>query len=428
MAKQKKGWLKNLISRSKDEVEEELEANEEEPETEFNETEAVVEATEAPQPDEEDIPLVAEIAEGAVEQELPREDKREDREIEPADAPEEATLQETEEIVETTGQEISEDEVEDHETATEVPEEKKGLFRRFRERLSKTRSGLVDRVKDVIAIAGTVDEQTLEDIEGVLIQADVGVDTTTKIVDRMRKAVNAKRAETPEQLINVFQETISEIVSHDERRLRLHDAKPTIMLVVGVNGTGKTTTIGKLAKQYRDQGKNVCLVAADTFRAAAVEQLTHWAEKTDSKISKKEMGSDPASVCYEALAAPDISDYDLVLIDTAGRLHTKTNLMEELSKIKRVIRKIFPEAPHETLLVLDATTGQNAMAQAQTFTEAVDVTGFIMTKMDGTAKGGILVALRDHFDVPVLKIGIGEGEEDLRDFDPEAFVAALFAS
>ncbi len=420
MSEKKKGWFKRLISGSDETEYSEETTAETEPDNDTEDTIETSVAEETPIP-ADDAPEV-EIMDSA--------DASEDDTFATETIDDEDVNVDAEDVnvIDTSGVEIAENEVEEHDFAIEVPEKKRGLFRRFRDRLGKTRSSLVGRVRDVIAMAGAVDEEMLEDVEAVLIQADVGIETTMKIVDQMRSALDAKKAATSEDLVVVFQEALEAIVAHDERRLELTPgAKPTIMLVVGVNGTGKTTTIGKLAKQYRDEGKQVCLVAADTFRAAAVEQLTIWADKTGSKISKKEMGSDPAAVCYEALSTPDIGDYDVVLIDTAGRLHTKTNLMEELSKIKRVIAKIFPEAPHETLLVLDATTGQNAMSQAKTFTEAVDVTGFIMTKLDGTAKGGILVALRDTFDVPVLKIGIGEGEEDLRDFDPETFVAALFA-
>lgn len=314
---------------------------------------------------------------------------------------------------------------------TQTPEEgekkKGGFFGRLKNRLGKTKSGLVDKVKQVMTFHGKVDDEMLEDIEDILIQADVGVDTTMRIVDSIRKKSEARKAESAEVLIEVFKETLAEIVSHHERHIEIRPEKPTVILVVGVNGTGKTTTIGKMAKEYRDNGKKVLLVAADTFRAAAIEQLTIWADRIRCPIIKREMGIDPSSVCYDALLQPDIREYDVVLIDTAGRLHTRSNLMDELSKVRRVIQKVMPEAPHETLLVLDATTGQNAMNQAKVFSEAVPLSGIIMTKLDGTAKGGILIALRDQFDIPVLKIGIGEGAEDLRDFEPQDYVEALFA-
>jgi fused signal recognition particle receptor len=310
--------------------------------------------------------------------------------------------------------------------AKEPEEEKLGFFVRLKRQLSRTKDTLVSRVREAITLHGKADEELLEEIETILIQADVGIETTTKIVERMRKDREARKAGSPDALITVFKQALAEIVSHDERTLRLRSGEPTIMLVIGVNGVGKTTTIGKIAKQYHEQGKRVMLVAGDTFRAAAVEQLTIWAERTDSLLVKREMGADSAAVCYEALASPEARECDVILIDTAGRLHTKSNLMEELKKIYRVIKKVNPDAPHETLLILDATTGQNALNQARIFGEVAPVTGLIMTKLDGTAKGGILVALRDLFDIPVLKIGIGEGEDDLRDFDPQAYIDALF--
>ncbi len=311
-------------------------------------------------------------------------------------------------------------------TAKEPEGEKIGFFARLKRQLSRTKDTLVSRVREAITLHGKADEELLEEIETILIQADVGIETTTKIVERMRKDREARKAGSPDALITVFKQALAEIVSHDERTLRLRSGEPAIMLVIGVNGVGKTTTIGKIAKQYREQGKRVMLVAGDTFRAAAVEQLTIWAERTGSLLVKREMGADSAAVCYEALASPEAHECDVILIDTAGRLHTKSNLMEELKKIYRVIKKVNPDAPHETLLILDATTGQNALNQARIFSEAAPITGFIMTKLDGTAKGGILVALRDLFDIPVLKIGIGEGEDDLRDFDPQAYIDALF--
>jgi len=311
-------------------------------------------------------------------------------------------------------------------SAEEPAGEKLGFFARLKRQLSRTKDTLVSRVREAVTLHGKADEELLEEIETILIQADVGIETTTKIVERMRKDREARKAGSPEALIACFKQALAEIVSHDARALRLRSGEPTIMLVIGVNGVGKTTTIGKIAKQYREQGKRVMLVAGDTFRAAAVEQLTIWAERTESLLVKREMGADSAAVCYEALASPEARTCDVILIDTAGRLHTKSNLMEELKKIYRVIKKVNPEAPHETLLILDATTGQNALNQARIFSEVAPLTGFIMTKLDGTAKGGILVALRDLFDIPVLKIGIGEGEDDLRDFDPQAYINALF--
>lgn len=310
--------------------------------------------------------------------------------------------------------------------APPTPEEKLGFFARLKQRLSKTKTGLVERVKQVILLHSAIDEDLIEEIEMILVQADVGIETTGKILDQLRKKKEARGITNPQDLIPIIKESILQIVSHDERTLNLQPKRPTVMLVIGVNGVGKTTTIGKIARQYRDQKKSVVMVAGDTFRAAAIEQLAIWADRTGSRIVKSEMGGDPAALCYEALSQPEVRSSDVVLIDTAGRLHTKSNLMEELKKIDRVIKKVIPDAPHETLLILDATTGQNALSQAKIFSEAVGITGFLMTKLDGTAKGGILIALRDLFDIPVLKIGIGEGVEDLRDFNPDDYVNALF--
>jgi len=305
-------------------------------------------------------------------------------------------------------------------------EEKKGFFSRLKNRLSKTKSNIVTRVKEVIRLRGKIDEELLEDIEEILIQSDVGVETTMKIVDRIREESRNRGLVKAEEVTPLFKEILLDIIKIHERLLTIGKQRPYVILVVGVNGTGKTTTIGKLAKHFKDQGFSTMLVAADTFRAAAVEQLEIWSQRTKSAFIKQTMGADPASVCFDALHSAKSKNIDVVLIDTAGRLHTKVNLMAELEKIVRVIKKVFPEAPHESLIVLDATTGQNAINQMKIFSEVIPVTGLVMTKLDGTAKGGILIAIRDLFDVPILKIGIGEQMEDLRDFDPQEFVDALF--
>ncbi|GIX45399.1 MAG: signal recognition particle receptor FtsY [Candidatus Sumerlaea sp.] len=309
------------------------------------------------------------------------------------------------------------------------PEEKpRGLFGKLKsalaQRIRKTREGLVGQIRAVIKAAGKVDEDLLERIEEILIKADVGPETTIRIIEEMREF--EARGATAEELIAGFKGQLMGIVGKDHRPLTLPDVRPWVVLFVGVNGTGKTTTIGKLAAQLRKQGKKVMMVAGDTFRAAAVEQLHIWAERTGSVFVSKGMGADPAGVAFDALTQARAEGVDVVLIDTAGRLHTKTNLMEELKKIVRVVGKQLPGAPHDTLLVLDATTGQNAISQAKVFTEAIPVTGIVMTKLDGTAKGGVLIAIRNLFPIPVVKIGVGEGIDDLRDFNPQEFVDALF--
>lgn len=309
----------------------------------------------------------------------------------------------------------------------EAPTDKKGFFGRLRDRLTKTKDALVEKVRSVVHLHGKVDEELLEEIESIMIQSDIGVPTTLKIVDRIRTEGRKKGTLTPETVLALFKESIESILCVNARTLEL-TAKPMIVLMVGVNGTGKTTTIGKMAKQWHDRGKKVMMVAADTFRAAAIDQLAVWAQRTNALLIRPEERADPAAVVYEALETAKREKPDLILIDTAGRLHTKINLMEELKKIVRVIQKHHPEAPHETLLALDATTGQNAMNQVKIFHDACTLTGLIMTKLDGTAKGGVLIACKDMYDLPILKIGIGEAAEDLRDFNPHEFVDALFSN
>jgi len=307
----------------------------------------------------------------------------------------------------------------------EAPE-RRGLFARLKQRLAKTKDNIVGRIRRVIGLSGKVDDALIEQIEEILIQGDVGVETATKIIEQLRQREDAQKAETPDQVLAVLKDILRHVVEHHERQLQIGPERPYVFLVIGVNGTGKTTTIAKMARHFRDQGLSTMLVAGDTFRAAAIEQLEIWAKRTGSDFIGQAMGADAGSVCYDALQAARARQTDVVLIDTAGRLHTKVNLMEELKKIVRVIRKVLPDAPHETILVLDATTGQNAISQTRIFGEAVPVTGIVMTKLDGTAKGGILIAIRDLFDVPIVMIGVGETQEDLRDFDPAEFTDALF--
>ncbi|MGB9692786.1 MAG: signal recognition particle-docking protein FtsY, partial [Candidatus Sumerlaeaceae bacterium] len=292
------------------------------------------------------------------------------------------------------------------------------------QRIRKTREEIVGQIKAAVKAAGKVDEHLIERIEEILIRADVGAETTFKIIEEMRE-FEARGASTDELIAN-FKKQLLQIVGVQMHRLTPPAERPWVILFVGVNGTGKTTTIGKLAAEFRAQGKKTLLVAGDTFRAAAIEQLGIWAQRTGAELVAKQMGADPAGVAYDAITKAMTENYDVLMIDTAGRLHTKANLMEELKKIVRVVKKLMPNAPHDTLLVLDATTGQNAIQQAKVFTEAIPVTGLIMTKLDGTAKGGVLIGIRNLFAIPVVKIGVGESVEDLRDFDPREFVDALF--
>ncbi|MCX7626664.1 MAG: signal recognition particle-docking protein FtsY [Candidatus Sumerlaeaceae bacterium] len=314
------------------------------------------------------------------------------------------------------------------ELETTDSEKPRGLFGRLKaalsQRIRKTREEIVGQIKAAIKAAGKVDENLLERIEEILIRADVGAETTLKIIEEMREF--EARGVSADELIENFKQQLLRIVGTEKHLLSPPPERPWVILFVGVNGTGKTTTIGKLAAEFGAKGLRCLLVAGDTFRAAAIEQLGIWAQRTGAEFLAKDMGADPAGVAYDALNKAIAEKIDVVLIDTAGRLHTKTNLMEELKKVVRVVKKIIPNAPHDTLLVLDATTGQNAIQQARVFTEAIPVTGLVMTKLDGTAKGGVLIGIRNLFSIPVVKIGVGEGIDDLRDFDPKEFVDALF--
>jgi fused signal recognition particle receptor len=304
------------------------------------------------------------------------------------------------------------------------PPARRRYFVRLRERLSKTRQSLSAGLGRVLTGKRRIDAELLEEIEELLITADIGVHTAARLIDR----ISAARAATEEELQAVLRAEILSILTHPPSAPRAAAAPPHVIMVVGVNGVGKTTTIGKLAARLTAGGRKVLIAAADTFRAAAVEQLAIWAERAGAEIVRHRDGADPAAVAFDAVEAALARGADVVIVDTAGRLHTKVNLMEEIKKVKRSIAKKLPEAPHEILLVLDATTGQNAVSQARLFHEALEITGIALTKLDGTAKGGIVVAICHEFDIPLRYIGIGEAIEDLQDFDPEQFVAALFSA
>ena len=297
-------------------------------------------------------------------------------------------------------------------------------------RLSKTKSNFFDKIAEVIKLRGKVDEELMDDLEEVLLQADVGVNASVDIIDELRDAVKEDKITTSgdvqKRLIDIIKNLMLKDYSHEGDRFKILDEKPFIVLFTGVNGVGKTTTIGKLAKRFSDEGKKVMLIAADTFRAAASEQLTIWAERSGAEIVKQQPGADPSSVVYDGFMSAVNKKIDIVFIDTAGRQHTKVNLMKELSKIDRTIKKIVPDGPHESLMVIDSTTGQNALAQVETFAKAAELSGLVLTKLDGTAKGGIVVGIKHQLNIPVKFIGVGEGIDDLRDFDVEAFVKAIF--
>ncbi len=299
------------------------------------------------------------------------------------------------------------------------------------EGLQKTKTGFFEKITKAIAGKSTVDEEVLDNLEDALVSADVGIDTTIEIINRIEARVAKDKYVNTSELNRLLQAEIQNILTDapedDYKEFELpEDKKPYVLLVVGVNGVGKTTTIGKLAHNYKKAGKNVLLGAADTFRAAAVDQLTIWSERVGVPIVKQPMGSDPASVAFDAVQSAIAKKSDIVIIDTAGRLHNKTHLMDELSKIKRVIQKVIPGAPHEVLLVLDGSTGQNAVEQAKHFTAATDVTALAITKLDGTAKGGVVLAIANQFKIPVKYIGVGEKMDDLLIFDKHEFVDSLF--
>ena len=308
-----------------------------------------------------------------------------------------------------------------------------GLLSRFKKGLAKTRAGMFGRIRDAIRQKPSLDEDTLEEIEEILIQADVGVDATLRIVDRLRERFKESSGsdDLEGQVQQLLEQEVLQILQPAGGLTGATEAQappPRVILVVGVNGVGKTTTIGKLATRLSAQGNRVLLAACDTFRAGAIDQLAIWAERADAEIVRHKPGADAASVAFDALSAAQARDIDVVLIDTAGRLHTKVNLMEELKKIRRVLSKNLNGAPHETLLVLDATTGQNAVAQATQVHNDIELTGLVLAKLDGTAKGGVAIAIASQLHLPVRYVGLGEDPEDLADFDPEAFARALFES
>lgn len=300
-----------------------------------------------------------------------------------------------------------------------------GFFAQLKAGLTKTRQNFVEKVEEVFTGRKKIDEELYEELEEVLIRSDVGVYSSLELVERLRKEVKIRKISLPSELPQVLQELITELLGEEET-LTFALQGPTIILVVGVNGVGKTTTIGKLANRLRKDGKRVIMAAGDTFRAAAIDQLEVWGERSGIEVIKQREGADPAAVAYDAVQAAKSRGIDVVIVDTAGRLHNKVNLMEELRKVKRVIEREIPGAPHEVLLVLDATTGQNALQQAKIFQEVAGVTGIVLTKLDGTAKGGVVLGIRGETRIPVKWIGIGEGIDDLRPFVPKDFAAALF--
>jgi len=310
----------------------------------------------------------------------------------------------------------------------EGKEKKAGFFERLKQGLSKTRSGLTGRLDKLILGKREINEELIEELEEILFTSDLGVSATQELIDKVRESVERHELDDPEKLKDSLKKNIAGFLDVGEKEdSKSLSGQPHIIMVIGVNGVGKTTTIGKIANRFKAQGKKVMLVAADTFRAAAIEQLTIWGERIGVEVIKQKHGSDPSAVVFDAIPSALSKKMDIVIIDTAGRLHTKVNLMDELKKIHRVTDRKLPGAPHEVWLVLDATTGQNAISQAEIFHQAIGVTGIILTKLDGTAKGGIVVGISRQLGLPIKFIGIGEKMDDLRPFDAGDFIEAIFS-
>ena len=336
---------------------------------------------------------------------------------------EESTIHDEELIINEVDEDVKEENIE----VVEEPQKKVNLFERLKQGLTKAKQGITDKIDDVLKSYTKVDEELLEELEEILITADVGVNTTMDIIDKLRDKIKENKITEPSGVKAELKNIIEEILTNENSTLNV-EKSPTIILMVGVNGVGKTTTIGKLANRYKQEGKKILLAAGDTFRAAAIEQLEVWAGRSNVDIIKHQEGADPGAVVFDAIKAAKARKVDLLICDTAGRLHNKANLMNELGKVFKIVDREFPEANKEVLLVVDATTGQNAVVQAKTFKEVADITGIVLTKLDGTAKGGVVLAVKSEVDVPVKLIGVGEKVEDLQDFDAKAFSEALFGS
>lgn len=307
------------------------------------------------------------------------------------------------------------------------PEKKPSFLDRMKQAVTRTRENLAERIDDVVSFRKEIDRETLDDLEATLLSADLGTVTTNEVLDNMREKVDRKLIGDANELKRVLKEELLAILEKaDNSPATRVDGEPEVILVVGVNGVGKTTTIGKLAHTLRAQGKTVLLAAADTFRAAAIEQLEIWGDRTGTEVIKSKQGGDPSAVLYDALSAAKSRATDYVIVDTAGRLHNKAGLMAELEKMRRTAQKVIPTAPHETLLIMDATTGQNGLQQARIFTESAGVTGIVLTKLDGTAKGGVVVAISRELGLPVRYVGVGEKQGDLLPFNASDFVESLF--
>lgn len=379
--------------------------------------EPVEEAKEIPEEEEE----VSDSAIKDEEVEAPTTDSLSD-DIE-APEPNEALQEDNEE---TEAEEIEGEELSEEAPVSEVAEEKVGWFQRLKQGLEKTRDDMNYKINDILGNYVQIDDDMMEDLEDLLISSDMGMETTMLLIDRLKETIREKQIKDPKLVKGLLAEEIRAILEDDPAKNRLNvEPSPAIILIVGVNGVGKTTTIGKLAYRFKTEGKSVLIAAADTFRAAAIEQIETWGERSNTPVISHKEGADPAAVVYDAIQAQKSRNIDVLICDTAGRLHNKKNLMNELEKIHRIIEKEAPEAQKEALLVLDATTGQNAILQAKTFNEVTDLSGLILTKLDGTAKGGVVLPLVRELDIPIKLIGVGEGMTDLQDFSGKDFANAL---
>ncbi|MHB0740629.1 signal recognition particle-docking protein FtsY [Peptostreptococcus stomatis] len=368
------------------------------------------------------------LSEGTLEEDIEEEkaqveEEEEIENVEDADVQAEEEIREEETIEKEIIEEVDGDGSQDSDQ--EEGQEKMGIFARLLAGLSKTKDNITGRIDSLLKSYTKIDEDLLEELEEILITADVGVTTTMEIIDRLRDMIKERGVKDPLEVRDLLKEIVASILKEGNSGLDL-DPGPAVIVMVGVNGVGKTTTIGKLAQRYKKDGKKVMLAAADTFRAAASEQLDIWAKRVDVDIIKHHEGADPGAVVFDAIKASQSRKVDLLICDTAGRLHNKANLMNELGKIFKIIDREYPEAKKEVLLVVDATTGQNAVSQAKTFKEVANITGIVLTKLDGTAKGGVVLAVKSEVDVPVKLIGVGERAEDLQSFDAESFTDAIF--
>lgn len=365
------------------------------------------------------------LSEGTLEEDIEEEKAQveEEEEIENVDIQADEEIREEETIEKEILEEVDGDGSQDPDQ--EEGQEKMGIFARLLAGLSKTKDNITGRIDSLLKSYTKIDEELLEDLEEILITADVGVTTTMEIIDRLRDMIKERGVKDPLEVRDLLKEIVASILKEGNSELDINPG-PAVIVMVGVNGVGKTTTIGKLAQRYKKDGKKVMLAAADTFRAAATEQLDIWAKRIDVDIIKHHEGADPGAVVFDAIKASQARKVDLLICDTAGRLHNKANLMNELGKIFKIIDREYPEAKKEVLLVVDATTGQNAVSQAKTFKEVANITGIVLTKLDGTAKGGVVLAVKSEVDVPVKLIGVGERAEDLQSFDADSFTDAIF--